>query len=233
MAPEGQRYYVKYTFYKALPEWYRLPKSEREEGAEALLRTVDSFGEGLFLRSYNLQGMRGDVDFMFWQVAPSLEEIQSLTVQLAGTSFGHHLTVPHSYHALTRRSTDVDAHRHAGQEGRNAGVTRPVGSRYLIVYPFWKTRPWYRLSQEERQAMMNVHFQIGHKYPTVKINTSYSFGLDDQEFVVAFETDEPGDFLDLVMELRETEGSLYTLRDTPIFTCISMDLKEILAGFTS
>ena len=36
--------------------------------------------------------------------------------------------------------------------------------------------------------MMDEHITIGHKYPSVKLNTTYSFGLDDQEFVVAFET---------------------------------------------
>jgi len=69
---------------------------------------------------------------------------------------------------------------------------------------------------------------VGRRYPSVKLNTTYSYGLDDQEFVVAFETDEPADFLDLVMELRETRASAYTLRDTPIFSCIAMSLREAL-----
>jgi len=75
---------------------------------------------------------------------------------------------------------------------------------------------------------MDEHIRTGRKYPSVKLNTTYSFGLDDQEFVVSFETDEPADFLDLVMELREAKTSLYTLRDTPIFTCIAMSLPETL-----
>ena len=89
-----------------------------------------------------------------------------------------------------------------------------------------KTRAWYKLSEAERQRMMDEHIGIGRRYPSLKLNTTYSYGLDDQEFVVAFETDEPSDFLDLVMELRETEASAYTLRDTPIFSCIAMDLSE-------
>ena len=54
----------------------------------------------------------------------------------------------------------------------------------------------------------------------MKLNTTYSFGIDDQEFVVAFETNFPEDFLDLVQQLRETEISMYTLQDTPIFSCV-------------
>src|SRR5204862_6549054 len=95
-------------------------------------------------------------------------------------------------------------------------------------YPFVMTRAWYTLPCAERQLMMNKHISTGHKYTSVKINTTYSFGLDDQEFVLAFETDEPADFLDLVQELRETEASSFTLRDTPIFTCRQRTLAECL-----
>jgi chlorite dismutase len=76
--------------------------------------------------------------------------------------------------------------------------------------------------------MMAQHFKIGHKYPNVKIHTGYSFGLDDQEFVLAFEADQPSDFLELVMELRSSEASRYTALETPIFTCVIMDIKSIL-----
>ena len=75
---------------------------------------------------------------------------------------------------------------------------------------------------------MAEHIRVGKEYATVDINTSYSFGLDDQEFVVSFESDEPQDFLDLVMELRESQGSAYTLRDTPIFTCIATEPEALM-----
>src|SRR3989442_765704 len=76
--------------------------------------------------------------------------------------------------------------------------------------------------------MMDEHVRVGRKYPTIRLNTTYSYGLDDQEFVVAFEGDVPAEFLDLVMELRESEASAYTLRDTPTFTCVQMALWELL-----
>ena len=69
---------------------------------------------------------------------------------------------------------------------------------------------------------MQEHIKVGREFPSIDLNTSYSFGLDDQEFVVAFETDNPADFLDLVQRLRTTESSSYTLRDTPTFTCIAV-----------
>jgi chlorite dismutase len=104
----------------------------------------------------------------------------------------------------------------------------PGKSQYLFVYPFVKTREWYTRPAEQRQEMMDEHIRIGTKYRSVKLHTTYSFGLDDQEFVVAFETDQPSDFLDLVQELRETKASSYTLRDTPMFTCRQRTLGECL-----
>src|SRR5205085_5668618 len=136
--------------------------------------------------------------------------------------------VAHSFHAKMRPSPYRGRHKQPDQEGRVTRL-RPAGGRYLFVYPMWKKRVWYRLPYERRKAMMVEHFAIGHRYPQVKINTAYSFGLDDQEFVVAFECDEPAAFLDLVMELRESQASRYTERETPIFTCVRMAPADAIA----
>ena len=120
--------------------------------------------------------------------------------------------VPYSFLAMTKPSE-------YSEESRLE--VRPAHGKYLFVYPFVKTRAWYALPADERWRIMQDHIRVGREYPSVDLNTSYSFGLDDQEFVVAFETDNPADFLDLVQRLRTTESSSYTLRDTPTFTCIS------------
>jgi chlorite dismutase len=105
---------------------------------------------------------------------------------------------------------------------------RPAHAKYLFVYPFVKTREWYRLAPDERWRIMQEHIKVGREYPEIDLNTSYSFGLDDQEFVVAFETDEPASFLDLVQRLRTTEASAYTKRDTPTFTCVACSIERAL-----
>ncbi len=140
---------------------------------------------------------------------------------------GAYLETPYSFLAMTKRSIYLVGHVHPGQTD-SRGVIKPGGFKYLFVYPFVKTRAWYLLPESERQRIMQEHIRIGHEYPRVKLNTTYSFGLDDQEFVVAFESDFPEDFLDLVMRLRESESSKYTLRDTPIFTCIQTSVDEML-----
>src|SRR6202012_787518 len=90
--------------------------------------------------------------------------------------------------------------------------------KYLFVYPFVKTRAWYALPADERWRIMQDHIRVGREYPSVDLNTSYSFGLDDQEFVVAFETDNPADFLDLVQRLRTSGARRQTVASTPTLT---------------
>ncbi|MCI0439318.1 MAG: chlorite dismutase family protein [Chloroflexi bacterium] len=228
MAENGKRQFVKYNFFKAMPEWRRLPESEREDSKREFAAVVAEWAERMFIRSYSLVGLRADADFLLWQASESLEQLQEMMTSLWRTRLGGFLEHPHSYLAMTHLSQYVGQHRHEGQEGASVRLRPGNHGKYFIVYPFLKTRQWYALPREERQRMMNDHIRIGHKYPSVKINTTYSFGLDDQEFVVAFETSSPSDFLDLVMELRGVEGSLYTLRDTPIFTCIERPLEETL-----
>jgi chlorite dismutase len=219
--------FVQYVFYKVDPSWRLLPAEEQAAGKEELLRTIEAFGDRIATRSYSLVGMRADTDFLLWNVSPELDTFQELATAIAGTPLGRFLRLPYSYLAVTKRSIYTRNHQHEESEGNRLRL-HPHGAKYFFVYPFVKTRAWYRLPLEERQGMMNDHIRIGHKYPSVTLNTTYSFGMDDQEFVVAFETDEPRDFVDLVMELRESEGSLFTLRDTPIFTCIAMSLAEVL-----
>jgi chlorite dismutase len=187
---------------------------------------VENFANSNLIMAYSLVGIRGDADFLLWSISRSLEEIQSFTSLLLKSELGKYLILPYSYLAMTRKSEYLGSHEHAGQDG----VTRqpPGDSRYLFVYPFIKKREWYFLPHEERTRMMAQHFKIGHKYPSVRIHTGYSFGLDDQEFVLAFETNEPAEFSELVLELRSSEASRYTELETPIFTCLQMKISEIL-----
>ena len=223
-----RRQYVSFMFYRVDPAWRRLPVSDREHGKKEFQGVVDQYtkDERLMALSYSTVGTRGDCDFMMWRISYSLETLQEFTGKLLATRLGQYLATPFAYLGLTKRSVYVDKLNPEHEEQRLRVV--PGKSRFLFVYPFVKTPEWYLLTKHARQGMMDEHIEVGTKYPSVKLNTTYSFGLDDQEFVVAFETDKPEDFLDLVMELRETQGRLYTLRDTPIFTCIRQPLAETL-----
>lgn len=226
--PRERRQVVKYTIFAADPVWRRLPAEERARQKAELAATIEEEATRCYvLRSYNLVGMHTAADLMLWSVTDTLEEQSALLSHIYGTGLGAYLTVTHSYLAMTKRSQYVRDHVHEGQEGSRLTVV-PGEAKYLFVYPMVKARPWYSLPFEERNSAMREHIKLGHRYPTVKINTSYSFGLDDQEFVVAFESDYPEDFLDLVEELRGSRSSSYTERDVPIFTGIAQEIRVAL-----
>ena len=227
MANTVNRQSVNFAFYKVDPAWRRLPKEQREASKKEFGAAVEEWRQRMLLIPYSTVGLRPETDFMLWRIADSLDLLQEMSRQLNRTALGAYLTTPYSFVAMTKRSIYVDKHVHPGQEGRRAAIV-PGEYRYLFVYPFVKTRDWFLLPIEQRQEMMDVHIKVGHQFPSVKLNTTYSFGLDDQEFVVAFESDKPADFVDLVMALRETEGSRFTLRDTPIITCIRKPIHETL-----
>jgi chlorite dismutase len=163
---------------------------------------------------------------MLWQATYSVEDLQGVSSLIRRSPIGPYLREFQAFLSMTKRSVYVGKNARGVHDPRL--VITPADKKYLFVYPFVKTRAWYTLSLDERKRMMNEHIRVGIAYPTVRLNTTYSFGLDDQEFVVAFETDSVSDFLDLVQDLRETEASRYTLRDTPMFTCVAQPLDEIL-----
>jgi chlorite dismutase len=222
---EEKRQLVRYLFLKLDPLWRRLSVEKQIDQKVEFADTIRGFQAKCLLRSYSTMGTRGDCDFMLWQAAEELETLQALETAIFSTRMGAYLTTPYSYLAMTKRSV----YDFPDDPEHDERITvRPQDSKYLFLYPFVKTRPWYKLPHAQRQEMMGEHVRVGRKYPDIRINTAYSFGLDDQEFMVGFEGDDPGDFLDLVMELRESDASAYTLQDTPIFSCIQMSLWDVL-----
>jgi len=221
------REFLKYTFYKVRPEWRLLPADLKKQHKREFAALVHTLEDEVTLRCYSLEGIRADADFMVWAIDPHLETFREMARRVSSTELGHHLETTYGYLAASKRSQYLGGHTHKGQNGL-ATRPEPLGNRYLFVYPFVKKREWYSIPFDRRQEIMRDHFRVGHKYPNVKIHTAYSFGLDDQEFVLSFEADDPLDFLDLVMELRSSEASKYTERETPIFTCILSTPEQML-----
>lgn len=213
------RHFVKYTFLKIDPEWRRQPAAQRAQDKAEFVAACEDYGADRLLRAFSLVGTRGDCDVMILTQATNLERIHELHVVLNQSGLMRWASMPYSFLAMTKESEYSDESRLE---------VRPKHAKYLFVYPFVKTREWYRMAPDERWKVMQEHIRVGREYPSIDLNTSYSFGLDDQEFVVAFEGDEPADFLDLVQRLRTTEASAYTKRDTPTFTCVGMSVQHAL-----
>jgi chlorite dismutase len=217
----AERNYLKYSFLKVSPEWRRRSDEERAQDKREFAAACDEFATDHYLRAYSLVGTRGDCDLMIRAVAPTLDPIHELHVLLNQAGLMRYADISHSYLALTKESVYSDEEQPA--------APRPGSDRrYFIVYPMWKKREWYALPADERMRIMRGHIEVGKRYPGIEINTAYSYGLDDQEFVVSFNADHPSEFLDLVQELRSTESSAYTASETPIFTCISASTERAL-----
>jgi len=226
-ATATQRQFVNFMFFKVDRALRRESAELKQEAKREFAAIVQRYSGPMMIFPYSTVGLKSNVDFMLWRIGYDLDPFQQMVADMNKSILGRYIDVPVSYFSMTKHSQYVDEHVHEGQEGRRLRIV-PGRRPYLFVYPFVKTRDWYLLPMSERQRIMNEHIAIGHKYPRVKINTTYSFGLDDQDFVVAFEAEEPAEFLDLVQDLRETESSKYTLRDTPMYTCRRTTIEEIL-----
>jgi chlorite dismutase len=217
--PTGQ--YVAYTFYRVDPAWRRLPVEERAAHKDAFAEVVEDWAGRLeALKAYTTAGVRPETDFFLWKITERYDDLGELGTALNGTPLAGWLDTPYGYLATTKASQYTSA--------RKARKVVPRGKPYLIVYPFVKTRPWYSLPLEQRQAAMDEHIRIGAEFASIQNHTTYSFGIDDQEFMTAFECDEPADFMHLMLTLRETEASSYTERDTPIFVGQLTEIRAAL-----
>jgi len=226
----AQRQFLNYAFYKLDPAFRRLPRAEQTEIKAEFLAAAEGWVtdapvvSGLIQRTYSLMGVRSDVDFMLWRIAFDVREFAEAQARLNRTRLMGYLTQPYNYVSMQKRSQYVNR-----VEGSGHGLeVLPGQGQFLFIYPFIKTRPWYKLTPHSRQGMMDEHIYASAPFKGVRINTSYSYGIDDQEFVVSFDSDTPQEFVDLVHRLRYTEASSYTLRDVPMFTCIKKDMNEIL-----
>jgi len=214
--------YVAYQFFRVDPAWRRLPVEERMAGKDAFAEVVEDWASRMeTLRTYTVTGVRPDADFFLWTITERYEDLGELGAALNGTPLAGWLETPYSYLATTKASQYTAA--------RRPRKIVPKGQPYLVVYPFVKIRPWYALPEEDRQRAMDEHMRIGREeFPGITNHTTYSFGIDDQEFMTAFECDEPADFMHLMLTLRDSEASRYTERDTPIFVGQAVEIRAAL-----
>ena len=206
------------------PAWRRLPAETQEADVAAVLEAeIETTRLGIRTLTYSTVGLEPGVDMLLFRLAPSVEALESAGSRLARSGLGRWLTVRHSLLGLIGPSQYV---RKPTSQERSVLDGEPATS--LVVYPFTKSTEWYLRSREERQSIMNEHMRVGHQYPTVRQLLAYSFGLDDQDFVVAYDTDDLAAFGSLVRDLRGTESRRSTVRDTPLLLGVHRPLPELL-----
>ncbi|MBO0743637.1 MAG: chlorite dismutase family protein [Candidatus Dormibacteraeota bacterium] len=203
------------------PAWRRRTDAERSADWEAFTSTLAA-DESVVTHTYSTVGLRAGTEVLLWRLAPTLEALEGSAAALLRSGIGRWLTVSQSFLGLIVPSQYVK--RPTAQEQSMFSGER---SKYLIVYPFTKDTSWYLLGREARQGVMNEHMRIGHNYPQVRQLLANSFGLDDMDFVVAYETDDLPAFSQLVRDLRGTDSRRSTVRDTPILTAVHHTPGEI------
>jgi chlorite dismutase len=206
------------------PAWRRLPANERGRDAADFCAAAERAEAGLLQHYYSTIGLRTEGELLIWRLSDRLEGLDETAADLLRSGVGRWLTTGMSFLGMIRPSQYV--RRPTSQE---QNLFEGERSRYLAVYPFVKSTDWYLAPAAERQKQMGGHMKIGHRYPQVRQLLAYSFGIDDQEFIVAYETDDLVAYQDLVRELRETEARRATVRDTPIITGVHRPLGDILA----
>ena len=213
--------YLNFSFYKVDSKWRWLNDIGKDEAAKEFSSLIEVANTKMKVRTYSTVGLRKESDFMLWSISDSIEKIQLLTSKVYTTVLGKYIDAS-------------DVHLSAARPSIYSNKTTPgfmedeLPLKYNIVYPFIKSREWYLLPYEKRSEMMKEHINVGRKFPQIRLNTSYSFGIGDQDFMLAFETDNLMDFQELIIKLRETQVSRYIVRDTPMIVCVHKKIFDII-----
>jgi chlorite dismutase len=216
-ADEVRGYYA-YEFFSRTPGWHALDRRAKERAARRFADRLQESLPGVSPFVYSLQGLRSDREILLWAWGDSLEGISGFVRPLLEPPVAPHLSLVETRLATRRVSV------YTGTEESPPWPSR----RYLFVYPFVRTRAWYQLPAEERGRLMQGHIAAGRAFPGVIIHTGYSFGLDDQDFYLAFETDSVGEFQSLLMTMRELPITLHTQRDTPMYVGLRRTPEEVV-----
>lgn len=211
-----QRILSSYTTFRFHDRFWQLPAPARREWLRGFLRAMAETGQSASW--YQVFPARAEYDFLLWTTvdcetldAPD-RYLERFARRLA--PFRAQVEVPLTLCGVTKPSTYVKPHENPQEINPYDGDRKP----YFVIYPFSKTAEWYQKPREERQVLMTEHIRLGKQYPAIKQLLLYSFGIQDQEFVVAYEMDDLPLFSDLVQALRSTAARIYTLLDTPIIT---------------
>lgn len=166
------------------------------------------------IHGYTTLGLKKDIVIMLWMQSASISSMQKILYEVMHTKLGQYLHISYTLFGIKRKS--VYGNKRTDEREEKENQTRAT---YLVIYPFTKTSAWYQLNFAKRKELMHEHISVGYSYPHIKQHLLYAIGIDDYEFIVSYETENLEDFQNLVMDMRSTKVRVYTLSDTPIFTC--------------
>lgn len=225
-----KRTFSHYGFFQFTQFYWQQEEYPRRSFLEEVTESISEklLGQTYF---YSIFPARPEADLMIWNsfIVENSKDVGEFFSQAASqTSRWRQFLKPvETLWGFTRPSVYA-----SGKSSQELDPFQNQRRPYLVVYPFVKTSEWYLMSKESRQEMMNEHIRVGRQYPQITQLLLYSTGLQDQEFVVVYETDDLALFSNLVTALRSTEGRKYTLRDTPIYTSIHQTPEQIITDWS-
>jgi peroxiredoxin len=215
--------YSHFLVFRAVPELRALDPAARDQAFHEADVLLKEWSDRVTLRgAYSTVGIRPDADLVLWLIAPSIDLVQDLTVALRRTDVGRRLELTHAFTGLVRPAEFTRNHAPAFVRGE-------APRRFLCVYPFVRTPEWYLLPPEERAGLLREHGEMGREFPDVLANTTSAFGINDWEWILAFEADDLGRIVDCIRRLREAEARKFTKVEVPFVTGIRKDVPEALA----
>jgi chlorite dismutase len=191
--------------------------AEELEAWEARLAGSDVIVRG----AYDVSGLRAGADLMLWLHGPSAESLQSALRGFRRTAAG----------ATTRLAWSVFGTHRQAEFSRDHVPSFMLDTRprsWLCVYPFVRSYDWYLLPEEERRAMLHEHGLAGRAFAGVQANTVASFALNDYEWILALESDDLHELVDLMRGLRGTQARRHVREEIPFHTGRRVSWDEAL-----
>ncbi len=215
--------YALYPCFKATRSFGEL---DRDDAAQEVDNLIKAWEGSVSVRGlYSTKGFRSDTDLMLWLVGSSPDAVQDALIAFGRTEAGRRLELVWSFMGTVKPAEFTADHAPAFVKGE-------APRRYACVYPFVRTPEWYLLPPEERAAMLREHGEIGREFPDVLANTTSAFGINDWEWILAFEADELERIVDCIRRLRGAEARRYTKVEVPFITGIRKDVPTAFADLT-
>lgn len=205
--------FVTLAAFQADHDWWNLTPASKQSALAEVKSLMTRHGGTLAIDTYLLRGLSDHADFMIRVHGRQLRDIQILLVDLLATTFGRHLTVSIILNGLTKKANYVPGFPDQVKSDLKAPGDDPGPMPYAIVIPIRKDAEWWRLSQDERTALMLEHTGAAVPYlKTVKRKLYHSSGLDDVDFITYFETAKMEDFHELILALERVKENKHNRR---------------------
>lgn len=215
--------FVNFIFFRVHPDWRKLPKEEKDLLKTEFEEGFEKYRSELLMFSYSLVGFDSKADMMFWRIGNSVDAIQNMTISLFQTRLGSYLETAENFLTVTNKKTVFIAEGPEDRNHVNAGK-----KIYHFVYPLIVDAGKERKQKIERDALVEAGFMVGKRFPNIKIHLTRSLGFGGQDYIISFETDDPGDFLDLTEEIRGSLSGELVANGMPTFICRQRTLRECL-----